>query len=315
MTGSETRLSEIRKWLFLSIVFSVAILIICVYFRGTFKEFNAWILATSFISAPVILFLWYIRIKHKEDDIEIALSKNQHDRDRLVHEISHLTDRHKLETDRIIAERFSRAVEHLGSGSIQTRLGAIYELEHISRDSEKEHWTVVEALAAFIRSKSLVQFEIAAQDVPNFEESDTSRHDIRMAMIVLGRREHTEYEDKKDLEIDLTNTNFRNLKLKGARLERALLWKSDFAGVRMRYAKLRKANLKYSILRNADMKGADLTDARVVGADLRTESLSQATLAGARYNTTTNEELKQVTIFPDGFDPKAPKFGMIETFE
>ena len=41
-----------------------------------------------------------------------------------------------------ITERFTRAVEHLGSDNLEIRLGGIYALERIARDSVRDHWPV-----------------------------------------------------------------------------------------------------------------------------------------------------------------------------
>ena len=50
-----------------------------------------------------------------------------------------------------ITERFIRAIEQLGNQSLDIRLGGIYALERIARDSEKDHWTVMEVLTAYVR--------------------------------------------------------------------------------------------------------------------------------------------------------------------
>ena len=53
-----------------------------------------------------------------------------------------------------ITDRYTKAVEQLGSDKPDVRLGGIYALERIARDSAKDHPTVVEVLAAFIREHS-----------------------------------------------------------------------------------------------------------------------------------------------------------------
>jgi hypothetical protein len=50
-----------------------------------------------------------------------------------------------------ITERFSRAIEQLGNNNLAIRLGGIYALERIARDSAYDHWTVVEVLTAYVR--------------------------------------------------------------------------------------------------------------------------------------------------------------------
>lgn len=51
-----------------------------------------------------------------------------------------------------ITERFTRAVEQLGNReSIAIRLGGIYALERIAKDSSTDHWQVMEVLTAYVR--------------------------------------------------------------------------------------------------------------------------------------------------------------------
>ena len=66
--------------------------------------------------------------------------------------------RHFAQTDadrqRRITESFSKAVEQLGSDKLEVRLGGIYSLERISKESPDDYWTVMENLTAFARERS-----------------------------------------------------------------------------------------------------------------------------------------------------------------
>src|SRR5829696_7633641 len=53
-----------------------------------------------------------------------------------------------------ITERYTKAIEQLGSDKLDVRLGGIYALERIAVDSERDHPTVVEVLSAFVREHS-----------------------------------------------------------------------------------------------------------------------------------------------------------------
>ena len=50
-------------------------------------------------------------------------------------------------------ERFTKAVEHLGSESIEVRLGGVYALDQFFRDVPEERQRTTNVLAAFVRSK------------------------------------------------------------------------------------------------------------------------------------------------------------------
>ena len=58
-----------------------------------------------------------------------------------------------------ITDRYTKAIEQLGKldgdkPNIEIRLGAIYALERIARDSPRDHWTIMEVLTAYVRQNS-----------------------------------------------------------------------------------------------------------------------------------------------------------------
>jgi hypothetical protein len=66
--------------------------------------------------------------------------------------------RHVAQTEadrqRRLTESFSKAVEQLAHADMAVRLGGIYSLEQISRESPSRYWTVMETLTAFVRERA-----------------------------------------------------------------------------------------------------------------------------------------------------------------
>src|SRR3954466_2309887 len=56
---------------------------------------------------------------------------------------------HELDRADQITERFTRAIDQLGNESLDVRLGGIYALERIARDSAEDHPQVLEVIAAY----------------------------------------------------------------------------------------------------------------------------------------------------------------------
>jgi hypothetical protein len=50
-----------------------------------------------------------------------------------------------------ITERFTKAIDQLGNDKPQIRLGGIYALERIAKESPQDHWPIMEVLTAYIR--------------------------------------------------------------------------------------------------------------------------------------------------------------------
>ncbi|MEU8350260.1 hypothetical protein AB0C60_12225, partial [Streptomyces sp. NPDC048845] len=63
-----------------------------------------------------------------------------------------------------IAERFTRAIDHLGSDTLDVRLGGIYALERVARNSPADRPTVTDILCAFVREHS--PWPVGAPDGP-----------------------------------------------------------------------------------------------------------------------------------------------------
>jgi hypothetical protein len=73
--------------------------------------------------------------------------------------------RHFAQTEadrqRRIVETFSKAVEQLGSNKLEVRVGAIFALERISKESPADYWIIVQVLAAFVRDRMRYQKVLA----------------------------------------------------------------------------------------------------------------------------------------------------------
>ena len=179
-----------------------------------------------------------------------------------------------------ITDRYAKAVEQLGSDEREVRLGAIYALERIARDSRGDRPTINDVLAAFVREHDPKPI-VKADKLP--PEPDT---DVQAALTVLGRTPHPgqtiDLHRINTPHANLPSAHLENWDLTGANLEGAdlgmhqgLFWKRAH-GVRSRddVLPLQRAHLEHADLEHADLKGAilegaDLTGAHLEGADLR----------------------------------------------
>jgi hypothetical protein len=53
-----------------------------------------------------------------------------------------------------ITERFTRAVDQLGSNTSSVCVGGIYALERIARDSKRDHVPIIEVLTSFLQANA-----------------------------------------------------------------------------------------------------------------------------------------------------------------
>jgi uncharacterized protein YjbI with pentapeptide repeats len=199
-----------------------------------------------------------------------------------------------------ITERYTKAIEQLGSGKLDVRLGGIYALERIAKDSERDHPTVVEVLSAFVREHSdpvhtesepsmakVLNAFLQGDSQPAVEQPDDKPKlkpttDVRAAIAVLGR-----LPSRLDVpRADLTRADFAGAALYRANLSGFGLSDADLQGAGLMEANLQQANLLWANLRRAYLHGANLQDANLrqahlEGADLQGANLRQAHLEGA----------------------------------
>jgi hypothetical protein len=177
-----------------------------------------------------------------------------------------------------ITERFSKAIEQLGSDKPEVILGGIYTLERIARDSEPDQWTIMEVLTAFVRQNAPVIKENESQSPEDQEKLLKLRISIRACLTVIGERKYPDLENKRlDLTIvNISGFNLVQFKLKGFNFTGADLTEANLFG-----ADLTEANLRGADLTGANLTGADLTEANLIGADLTGANLTGADLTEA----------------------------------
>ncbi|MEH2420674.1 MAG: pentapeptide repeat-containing protein [Nostoc sp.] len=207
--------------------------------------------------------------------------------------------------DKQISERFAKAIEQLGNEKIETRLGAIYTLERIAKDSKDYHWTIMEVLTAFVRENAsfkdlsdnntrntdslIIVNTWSYQKLKEIEQESNLQTDIQAALTVIGRRKSE--NDLENQRLNLSNINIRGADLSKANLQGANLIEANLQGAflmkaNLQEAYLSKANLQRANLSKANLQGANLIEASLQGgflieASLQGADLSKANLQGA----------------------------------
>jgi hypothetical protein len=73
-----------------------------------------------------------------------------------------------------VTDRYTKAIGQLASDKLDVRIGGIFALERIARDSAKDHPTVMEVLTAFIREHSWKPWPVGGDDVQQGEKDDAA---------------------------------------------------------------------------------------------------------------------------------------------
>lgn len=187
--------------------------------------------------------------------------------------------KHELEADSQVTDRYVEAVKLLGSENLHERLGGIYSLERIMKDSDRDHPTIVEVLSSFVRTKLVEESENAerADAEPLLtEEAPRKKRHATGAPLSLSHRlvpvsPHRKFSE--EVKAALTVLNRRSVV---ARFSNRV----DLTGADLGNYDLAGQELRYCILRSADLLGADLTGALFEWADLTGATLNTARMWG-----------------------------------
>lgn len=200
-----------------------------------------------------------------------------------------------------VTERFTRAIEQLGSDSPDIRIGAVFALARIAHNSPADRDAVVATLSAFVRGHSPWPPGRPEQPSPDadLQTLATRANDVQSAVAVLGR-----LPSSVDGEwIRLPHSDLRLARMYQLTFDYALFGGANLAGARLWGSSLVRADLGHANLCGSDFTGADLTGAILWGADLTGADLTGATLDGAQVDAHT--------VWPDGFDPDTHRLVMV----
>ncbi|MFD3617484.1 pentapeptide repeat-containing protein [Streptomyces sp. NPDC058676] len=194
-----------------------------------------------------------------------------------------------------VTDRFSTAVDQLGSDKLATRIGGLHALWRIAEHSARDREAVISIQAAYLRTH--VPWPPAGPEAPatNVPINDVVPLEVRAAdaqvaltglgVLLLQPREHS--------WVNLSVTDLRRADCDGLWLHEVNLDRSCMEAAGLYHANLTQASLVSVNLRHADLKTAILRRARCVLADLRGARLVETDLRDADF---TEADLREANL-------------------
>ncbi len=194
--------------------------------------------------------------------ISVYYAKKEHDKKNQTSVIL------EAQTDDPFYDRFTRAIDQLGSEKTEIRLGAISALEIIANKSDEYYWRIMENLTAYIRRNSSIEDQ-------RLKEQGKVQFDIQAILSVIKKC------NKPDDFIEPCGLDLQDTYLCKANLSEALLERVNLQGANLKETNFTKAHLEGADLYGADLTGADLTEAHLEGANLKGANFKGANLKKA----------------------------------
>lgn len=204
-----------------------------------------------------------------------------------------------------VTDRFSRAVDQLGSDNLDVRIGGLHALWRIAEQSARDREAIISIQAAYLRTHlpwppSGPQAPAADLLINDVAPLETRAADAQVALTALGvlcqHREQSwvnvSVTDLRRADCDglwFPEVNFDRTCMEAASLYRANLTQASLVAVNLRHADLTTATLRRARCVLADLRAAklaetDLRDADFSETDLREANLRKADAHGAVFH-------------------------------
>ncbi len=195
-----------------------------------------------------------------------------------------------------VTDRFTKSVEQLGSDRLEVRVGGVYALERVMRDSPTDRSSVMDVLTAFIRehppSNPSMPVEYSGLDA-----------DVQASITVIERKRDVKEEAAENYQLPLDQAPLAGAMLRNADLfevdfRSADFEKADFEGANLGGADLRESNIGSAILRAARLDGADIENAYLEYSDFESADFRNANLTNVNLRNTDlrNADLRNANL-------------------
>ncbi|MFH8991092.1 pentapeptide repeat-containing protein [Streptomyces sp. NPDC017940] len=194
-----------------------------------------------------------------------------------------------------VTDRFSTAVDQLGSDKLETRIGGLHALWRIAEHSARDREAIISLQAAYLRTHlpwPPAGPEAPAADVPinDVAPLEVRAADAQVALTGLGV---LLLQPREQSWVNLSVTDLRRADCDGLWLHEVNLDRSCMEAAGLYHANLTQASLVSANLRHADLKTAILRRARCVLADLRGARLVETDLRDADF---TEADLREANL-------------------
>lgn len=186
----------------------------------------------------------------------------------VVWQISNSSRRADAAERTFIEQRYHNAVEHLSNESESIRIGAIYNLYHISRNMDEYDQTIFDMFCAYLKRKKTIQI---------------SKKEKQIVVDKLCRGEGKKRIISEPDSIDISSADLSGIDFSNADLRNAILKGANLDGCVFDGADLTKAELPAELNVIKSMKGAILDEIELyTGTDMEGLQLQASSLKNSR---------------------------------
>ncbi|MDH6553720.1 hypothetical protein M2160_007820 [Streptomyces sp. SAI-117] len=190
-----------------------------------------------------------------------------------------------------VTDRFSRAVDQLGSDKLDVRIGGLHALWRIAEQSARDREAIISIQAAYLRTHlpwppAGPESPAADMSINDIAPLETRAADAQVALTALG----VLCRQREQSWVNLSGTDLRRADCDGLWFPEVNLDRACMEAAGLYHANLTQASLVSVNLRHADLTTAVLRRTRCVLADVRAAKLVETDLRDADFTSTDLRE-------------------------
>ncbi len=213
---------------------------------------NLTLSVAAFLAPPITIFGLFL--------VSRRTIANERQASAQLAQVTNLSNQIRLAEQAQQNERFTTAVEQLGSQNTSVRMGAVYALELLSNDSSYLEILIVDVLSAFVRNGAPKATGKRGYEYKN-RQFDRPAVDIQAAVEVLLRVWERSRSDN-DRTLDLRFVSLRGIDLTGATFYDVDLSDADLSGAELQHCAFVEARIWDTLFYSANLRGANFDDIR-----------------------------------------------------
>lgn len=187
--------------------------------------------------------------------------------------------RHQLDRDANATGRYAEAVQQLGSESMSIRLGGVYALGRVAKDSNGDRETIFQLLASFVKDRG---------GTAQSPHSNRLALDVIAALQLLGESWLRGNGGSRPVELrgwameaaqlpevrfppgtDMTRANLNGANLRGSSLDEAIISSASLGGVSLQDASIMRSFGESVDMSSANVRNATFSESRLPEVDMR----------------------------------------------
>jgi ABC-type multidrug transport system fused ATPase/permease subunit len=117
-----------------------------------------------------------VQLENAREQLRLTQQSQEQNQQSTQAQLENAQEELRLTRQGQMTERFTQAIEQLGSDKLEIKLGGIYSLERTAQEEQNYHWPVMEVLTSYVRQHAPLTPDEEPNEKPDEKNGSRTRH-------------------------------------------------------------------------------------------------------------------------------------------